>query len=66
VLVYLLSIFGVPKPDGFAISVLYQASWYVPYTVAGFFFSLREHLRVRDIRRLEMQDKAPKLLRMGM
>jgi hypothetical protein len=66
VLVYLLSIFGVPKHEGFAISVIYHVSWYVPYTVVGFFFSLREHLRVRDIRRLEMQDKAPKLLRMGM
>lgn len=66
VLVYLLSIFGVPKHEGFAISVLYHVSWYVPYTVVGFFFSLREHLRVRDIRRLETQDKAPKLLRIGM
>jgi hypothetical protein len=66
VLVYLLSIFGVPKYEGFAISVLYHVTWYVPYTLVGFFFSLREHLRVRDIRTLQMRDKAPKLLRMGM
>jgi uncharacterized protein (TIRG00374 family) len=57
-LVYLLSIFGVPKYEGFTISVLYHASWYVPYTVVGFFFSLKEHLRVRDIRRLEAEDNA--------
>jgi glycosyltransferase 2 family protein len=57
-LVYLLSIFGVPKYEGFTISVLYHASWYVPYTVVGFFFSLREHLRVRDIRRFEATDRA--------
>jgi len=54
----LLSIFGVPKYEGFTISVLYHASWYVPYTVVGFVFSLREHLRVRDIRRLEATDRA--------
>jgi hypothetical protein len=30
----------------------------VPYTVVGFFFSLKEHLRVRDIRRLDAEDTA--------
>jgi glycosyltransferase 2 family protein len=57
VLIYLLSIFGVPKYEGFAISVLYQASWYIPYTVVGFFLALREHVHLADIRRLDMQDK---------
>jgi uncharacterized protein (TIRG00374 family) len=51
-LVYLLSIFGVPKHVGFTISVLYHASWYIPYTVVGFIFSLKEHLKVRDIQKL--------------
>jgi glycosyltransferase 2 family protein len=55
-LVYLLSIFGVPKYEGFTISILYHASWYVPYTLIGFTFSLREHLRVRDIRKLEAKE----------
>jgi glycosyltransferase 2 family protein len=59
-LVYLLSIFGVPKYEGFTISVLYHASWYIPYTVVGFFFSLREHLRVRDIRGLKAEDTTPR------
>jgi glycosyltransferase 2 family protein len=51
-LVYLLSIFGVAKHEGFTISVLYHASWYIPYTVVGFIFSLQEHLKVRDISKL--------------
>jgi hypothetical protein len=57
-LVYLLSIFGVPKYAGFTISILYHASWYIPYTVVGFSLSLREHLRIRDIRKLEEEDAA--------
>ncbi len=51
-LVYLLSLFGVPKHEAFAVSVLYHASWYIPYTVVGFLLLLREHLKLRDIRRL--------------
>ena len=62
-LVYLLSIFGVPKFEGFTISILYHASWYIPYTVIGFALSLREHLRIRDIQKLEAarecEEKAP-------
>jgi uncharacterized protein (TIRG00374 family) len=52
-IVYLLSIFGVSKSEGFAVSILYHASWYVPYTVVGFAFSLREHLKIGDVRKLE-------------
>ena len=52
-IVYLLSIFGVSRSEGLTISVLYHASWYIPYTVVGFALSLREHLRIRDIRKLE-------------
>jgi uncharacterized protein (TIRG00374 family) len=52
-LVYLLSIFGVPKHEAFAASVLYHASWYVPYTLIGFLLLLREHLRIKDIRQLK-------------
>ena len=51
-LVYLLSIFDVPKEQGFAISVLYHASWYVPYNLLGFFLLLREHVHLRDIKKL--------------
>ncbi len=51
-LVYLLSLFGVPKYEAFAVSLLYHASWYIPYTIIGFLLLLREHLKIRDIRRL--------------
>jgi len=55
-LVYLLSIFDVPKYEGFTISILYHASWYIPYTIVGFLLMLREHLRIRDIQKLEAEE----------
>ncbi len=56
-LVYLLSIFGVPKYEGFTISILYHASWYIPYTIVGFLLMLREHLRIRDIQKLDAKEE---------
>jgi glycosyltransferase 2 family protein len=55
-LVYLLSLFGMPKAEGFTVSILYHASWYVPYTLVGFFLSLREHLKLRDLRALKAEE----------
>src|SRR5208337_5584798 len=55
-IVYLLSIFGVPKSEGFTISILYHASWYIPYTVVGFSLSLREHLKIRDMSNLNAEE----------
>jgi uncharacterized protein (TIRG00374 family) len=52
-LVYLLSIFGVPKTEAFTISVLYHASWYIPYTILGFIFLVTEHIKVKEIQNLE-------------
>jgi hypothetical protein len=52
-LVYLLAIFGVPKHEGFTISIIYHAMWFVPYSIIGFIFLLKEHLKIREIRRLE-------------
>lgn len=52
-LVYLLSIFGVPKHEGFAVSIIYHGAWYIPYTILGFVFLLRQHLKIRELRRLE-------------
>ncbi len=57
-LVYLLSIFDVPRHEGFTISILYHASWYIPYTIVGFLFLLKEHLHIRDIQRLEAEEKS--------
>jgi len=52
-LVYLLSIFDVPKHEGFTVSVLYHASWYFPYNILGFIFLMKEHLKIREIQSLE-------------
>jgi hypothetical protein len=56
-LVYLLSIFDVPRYQGFTISIIYHASWYIPYTIVGFLFLLREHLHISDIQRLKAEEK---------
>jgi uncharacterized membrane protein YbhN (UPF0104 family) len=37
-LTYLLSVFDVPKHEGFAASILFHASWYIPYNIVGFIF----------------------------
>ncbi len=52
-LVYLLSIFDVPKHEGFAASLLFHASWYIPYNVLGFIFLIKEHLKIKEIQKLE-------------
>jgi len=52
-LVYLLSIFDVPKHEGFTVSILYHASWYFPYNILGFIFLMKEHLKIREIQSLE-------------
>jgi hypothetical protein len=48
----------VPKYEGFTISILFHASWYIPYTIVGFLLMLREHLRIKDIQKLEEEGKA--------
>lgn len=52
-LVYLLAIFGVPKHEGFTISIIYHALWFVPYNVIGFIYLVKEHLKIRELRKLE-------------
>jgi uncharacterized protein (TIRG00374 family) len=52
-LVYLLGIFGIPKTQAFTISILYHASWFIPYIVIGFLMLAREHLKIRDLRHIE-------------
>jgi glycosyltransferase 2 family protein len=55
-LVYLLSIFDVPKYEGFTVSIIYHALWYVPYNILGFAFLLKEHLKIKEIRKLEQEE----------
>lgn len=52
-LVYLLSIFGVPKHESFPISIVYHAIWYLPYNVLGLIFLLSEQLRLKELSTLK-------------
>jgi glycosyltransferase 2 family protein len=51
-IVSLLGIFGVGEAQAFAVSVLYHASWFLPYTIVGFLLFLKEHLKIKEIQRL--------------
>jgi len=53
ILVYLLAIFDIPKSQGFTASILFHASWYIPYNILGFFLLLKEHLKIKDLRAAE-------------
>ena len=53
ILMYLLAIFGIPKSQGFTASILFHASWYIPYNILGFVLLLKEHLRIKDLRAVE-------------
>jgi hypothetical protein len=55
-LVYLLSIFGIPKYEGFTVSVLFHALWYIPYNLAGFSLLMKEHLKIGELRKLDKQE----------
>lgn len=52
-LVYLLAIFGVPRAESFAVSLFFQASWYIPYNIMGFIFIIKEQVHIKDIRKME-------------
>ncbi|MCX7858081.1 MAG: flippase-like domain-containing protein [Deltaproteobacteria bacterium] len=52
-LVYLLSLFGVPKHEGFSISIIYHAAWYVPYNVFGLIFVASEQLKLKELSTLK-------------
>jgi uncharacterized protein (TIRG00374 family) len=55
-LTYLFSIFGVPKSQGLTVSIMFHASWYIPYCIVGFALLLKEHLHIRDIRELKAEE----------
>jgi len=48
ILVYLLALFGVPKTEGFAVSIVFHASWYLPYNITGFILLAREQLHMKN------------------
>lgn len=51
ILVYLLSIFEVPKSQGFTVSILFHASWYIPYNIGGFFLLINEHVNIKELKK---------------
>ncbi|HVN97178.1 MAG TPA: lysylphosphatidylglycerol synthase transmembrane domain-containing protein [Syntrophorhabdaceae bacterium] len=52
-LVNLLALFNVPNYQALAVSIVFQATWYIPYSVLGFVFLIKEHLRIQEIQKLE-------------
>ncbi len=52
-LVYLLSVFNVPKSEAFTVSILFHASWYIPYNIIGAIMLIKENLRIKEIKGLE-------------
>jgi len=49
----LLAIFLISNEKALAISIVFQATWYIPYTVLGAIFFMKEHLKLQDIQKLE-------------
>jgi glycosyltransferase 2 family protein len=49
----LLLIFAVPRAEAFTISILFHASWYLPYNIVGAILLVKENLKFKDIRSLE-------------
>ncbi len=50
ILVYLLAIFDIPKTQSFTASILFHASWYIPYNTLGFILLLKEHLKIKELK----------------
>jgi len=53
VLVYLLTVFDIPKSQGFTTSIFFHASWYIPYNIMGFFFLLKEHIKIKELKKIK-------------
>ena len=42
-----------PMKEALAVSIVFQASWYIPYNILGAIFFMKEHLKIQDIQKLE-------------
>jgi len=54
----LLPIFGITKDEALTTSLVFQATWYIPYTILGGMLSIKEHLKIKDIQKLEEKTDA--------
>ena len=53
----LLVIFAISNEKALAVSIAFQATWYIPYTVIGALFFMKEHLKIGDIQKLEEKEE---------
>jgi glycosyltransferase 2 family protein len=53
----LLMIFAVPKSEAFSVSILFHATWYIPYNIVGAIFLIKEKLGLKEIRGLEDKEQ---------
>ena len=49
----MLAIFAISNEKALAVSIVFQATWYFPYTILGAIFFMKEHLKIQDIQKLE-------------
>jgi glycosyltransferase 2 family protein len=54
----LLTVFSISNEKALAVSIVFQATWYIPYTVLGAIFFIKEHLKIHDIEKLEENTEA--------
>ena len=53
----LLMIFAVPKAEAFSVSILFHATWYIPYNIVGAIFLVKEKLGLKELRSLEKKEQ---------
>jgi len=53
----LLMIFAVPKAEAFSVSVLFHATWYIPYNILGTILLIKEKLGLKELRSLEKKEQ---------
>ena len=53
----LLMIFAVPKSEAFSVSILFHATWYIPYKIVGAIFLVKEKLGFKEIKNLEDKEQ---------
>ena len=49
----LLLIFHVPKTEAFTVSILFHATWYLPYNIVGAILLVKENLKFKDIKSIK-------------
>ena len=53
----LLMIFAVPKAEAFSVSILFHATWYIPYNIVGAIFLVKEKLGFKELKGVEEKEE---------